>query len=34
VHGEPDARDALAATIASSLALDVHRPNYLEKIEL
>jgi metallo-beta-lactamase family protein len=34
VHGEPDARDALAATIASSLSLDVHRPNYLEKIEL
>jgi len=34
VHGEPEARDALAATITSTLGLDVHRPNYLEKIEL
>ena len=34
VHGEPDARDALAATITSTLGLDVHRPDYLEKIEL
>jgi metallo-beta-lactamase family protein len=31
---EPEARDALAATITSTLGLDVHRPNYLEKIEL
>src|SRR4029453_12199025 len=30
VHGEPEARDALAATITSTLGLDVHRPNYLE----
>jgi metallo-beta-lactamase family protein len=34
VHGEPDARDALAATISSTLGFDVHRPNQLEKIEL
>jgi metallo-beta-lactamase family protein len=34
VHGEPEARDALAATIASTLGLDVHRPSYLEKVEI
>jgi metallo-beta-lactamase family protein len=34
VHGEPDARDALAERITSLLGFDVHRPNYLEKVEI
>jgi metallo-beta-lactamase family protein len=34
VHGEPDARDALAALLRETMALDVHCPDYLERIEL
>ena len=34
VHGEPDARDALAASIREQLSLDVTTPQYLEKVEL
>jgi len=34
VHGEPDARDALAARIRETLKLDVNCPSYLEKVEL
>ncbi|HEX4824393.1 MAG TPA: MBL fold metallo-hydrolase [Candidatus Polarisedimenticolaceae bacterium] len=34
VHGEPDARDALAAQIRATLKLDVHCPSYLEKVDL
>lgn len=34
VHGEPDARDALAGLIRERMSLDVHCPSYLEKIEL
>ncbi len=34
VHGEPDARDALAALIRERMKLDVHCPNYLETVEL
>jgi metallo-beta-lactamase family protein len=34
VHGEPDARDALAARIESTLGLSVSRPEYLEKVEI
>jgi metallo-beta-lactamase family protein len=34
VHGEPDARDALAALIRQNMGLDVHCPDYLERIEL
>jgi metallo-beta-lactamase family protein len=34
VHGEPEARDALAATISSTLGLSVNRPSYLEKVEI
>jgi metallo-beta-lactamase family protein len=34
VHGEPDARDALAARVREGLKLDVHCPDYLEKVEL
>jgi metallo-beta-lactamase family protein len=34
VHGEPEARDALAATIRERLHLDVNCPNYLDTVEL
>jgi metallo-beta-lactamase family protein len=34
VHGEPDARDALAASIRERFGLDVHRPDYLDRAEL
>ena len=34
VHGEPDARDALAAKLRDELKLDVHCPEYLEKVEI
>lgn len=34
VHGEPDARDALAGSIRERLGLEVNRPNYLEKVTL
>jgi metallo-beta-lactamase family protein len=34
VHGEPDARDALAASIRERLRLDVNCPAYLDKVEL
>lgn len=34
VHGEPDARDALAALIRERMRLDVHCPSYLEKTDL
>jgi metallo-beta-lactamase family protein len=34
VHGEPDARDALAATLRERMRLDVNCPSYLEKVEL
>jgi metallo-beta-lactamase family protein len=34
VHGEPEARDALAERISSLFDFDVHRPNYLEKVEI
>jgi metallo-beta-lactamase family protein len=34
VHGEPDARDALAERLRASMKLDVHCPEYLEKVEL
>jgi metallo-beta-lactamase family protein len=34
VHGEPDARDALAARLRETLGLEVHCPDYLEKVEI
>jgi metallo-beta-lactamase family protein len=34
VHGEPGARDALAATLKQNLGLDIHCPEYLETIEI
>jgi metallo-beta-lactamase family protein len=34
VHGEPDARDALAASIRERMGLDVNCPDYLDKVEL
>ncbi len=34
VHGEPDARDALAASIRERMGLDVHCPDYLDTVEL
>jgi metallo-beta-lactamase family protein len=34
VHGEPSARDALAASIRERLGLDVHCPGYLDTMEL
>jgi metallo-beta-lactamase family protein len=34
VHGEPDARDALAATLRERMGLDVNCPRYLEIVEL
>jgi metallo-beta-lactamase family protein len=34
VHGEPEARDALSATIRERLRLDVRCPDYLETAEL
>jgi len=34
VHGEPDARDALAATLRQRMGLDVNCPNYLDTVEL
>jgi metallo-beta-lactamase family protein len=34
VHGEPDARDALAASIRERMRLDVHCPDYLDTVEL
>jgi len=34
VHGEPPARDALAALIHERLGLEVNRPDYLDKVEL
>jgi len=34
VHGEPDARDVLAASIRERLRLDVNCPAYLDKVEL
>ncbi len=34
VHGEPDARDALAALIRGRMGLDVRCPEYLEKTDL
>jgi len=34
VHGEPDARDALAASIRERLGLDVNCPDYLDKVEV
>ncbi len=34
VHGEPNARDALAATLREEMGLDVNCPNYLEIVEL
>jgi metallo-beta-lactamase family protein len=34
VHGEPDARDALAGLIRERMRLDVRCPDYLAKIEL
>jgi metallo-beta-lactamase family protein len=34
VHGEPNARDALAATIRERLRLDVNCPNYLDTVDL
>lgn len=34
VHGEPEARDALAERIRGELKLDVHCPAYLEKVEI
>jgi metallo-beta-lactamase family protein len=34
VHGEPDARDALAALLRQELKFDVHCPEYLEKVTL
>jgi metallo-beta-lactamase family protein len=34
VHGEPDARDALAATLRERFALDVHCPAYRDTVEL
>jgi metallo-beta-lactamase family protein len=34
VHGEPVARDALAARLREAMRLDVHAPEYLEIVEL
>ena len=34
VHGEPDARDALAESLRATMKLDVHCPDYLEKVEI
>jgi len=34
VHGEPAARDALAARLRETFEFDVHCPEYLEKVEL
>jgi metallo-beta-lactamase family protein len=34
VHGEPDARDALAASIRERMRLDVNCPDYLDTVEL
>jgi metallo-beta-lactamase family protein len=34
VHGEPDARDALAARIRERMRLDVNCPDYLDTVEL
>jgi len=34
VHGEPDARDALAVSIRERLGLDVNCPAYLDKVEV
>ena len=34
VHGEPDARDALAATLRERMGLDVNCPDYLDTVEL
>jgi metallo-beta-lactamase family protein len=34
VHGEPKAMDALAATLRDQRRLDVHVPEYLERVEL
>lgn len=34
VHGEPDARDALAVSIRERFGLPVHCPSYLDKVEL
>jgi metallo-beta-lactamase family protein len=34
VHGEPDARDALAAALRQKMGLDVNCPSYLEIVEL
>jgi len=34
VHGEPDARNALAASIRERFQLDVHCPSYLDRVEL
>ena len=34
VHGEPDARDALAVSIREKFGLDVNCPDYLDKVEI
>jgi len=34
VHGEPDAREALAASIRERMGLDVHCPGYLDTVEI
>jgi len=34
VHGEPDARDALAVTLRERMHFDVNCPRYLETVEL
>jgi metallo-beta-lactamase family protein len=34
VHGEPDARDALAASIRERMRLEVHCPDYLDTVEV
>ena len=34
VHGEPNARDALAASIRERLGLEVNCPDYLDTVEL
>jgi metallo-beta-lactamase family protein len=34
VHGEPEARDALAQRLREAMKLDVHAPEYLETVEL
>ena len=34
VHGEPDARDALAGTIRQEMGLHVNCPDYLDTVEL